>query len=403
MGTLILFDDSTASGWKPFTWTRPAGELVYGACSFRERAERVTGFSCAGHISPTLSGFDEPGVPGVIDPGSVDRSVARVYLCSRFAIGGTWAEPAAESALVCDGVPVGWFAPAGTAGPPPEFMVAPDTVPAGLPTVEVAGELLAGFWQIVTGHSARLVEDLRWLADAASDTAPPGVTLLGTGGGGLLLGSGVEIEPGVVIDCAAGPVWLEDGVRVRAYTRIAGPARIGPGTTLLGGSFDGVTIGPACKVRGELEASVILGYSNKAHDGFIGHALIGRWVNLGALTTNSDLKNNYGPVRIRTEAGEVDTGSMKVGCFIGDHVKTAIGTLLNTGTVIGPGSNIFGTGMPAKYVAPFSWGGDGSAVHAFDRFLDTAAIAMGRRGVPLTPGVRHVLERAWTESRESAS
>jgi UDP-N-acetylglucosamine diphosphorylase/glucosamine-1-phosphate N-acetyltransferase len=397
MSRLYLFDDAVAAEWRPFSWTRPVGELIFGGCSFRERAERVTDIRCAGLVSPHLDGFDEPGAPPVVRQAGITPDAPRIWMNSRFV--PDWrariAVEDAEAVLVCGGLPVGWIAPAGAAGPPPALLGGTE-VPDGAPRVEVAGRLLEGFWELVTRHGAQLESDMRRLVGDGAGAVPDGVTVLGDDG--LRLGEDVTIEPGVVIDCSAGPVWLEDGVTVRAFTRLAGPARIGPGSTLLGGTFDSVTIGPRCKVRGELEASVILGYSNKAHDGFIGHAVIGRWVNLGALTTNSDLKNNYGTVRIATATGEVDTQSMKVGCFIGDHVKTAIGTMINTGTVVGPGSNIFG-GMPSKHVLPFSWGGGDDSVHALDRFLGTAQTAMRRRNVALTPGVRAVLERAFEASR----
>src|SRR5690606_14594115 len=156
----------------------------------------------------------------------------------------------------------------------------------------------------------------------------PGVHVIGSAP--LVVGPDVEIEPGAVIDLRRGPIWLDRGASVLAFTKLAGPAYVGRESTLLGRPLSAVSIGPVCKVPGEVEESIILGYSNKAHDGFIGHAYVGCWVNLGALTTNSDLKNNYGTVRIWTPAGEVDTGEVKLGCLLGDHVKTAIGTLLNT-------------------------------------------------------------------------
>jgi UDP-N-acetylglucosamine diphosphorylase/glucosamine-1-phosphate N-acetyltransferase len=168
----------------------------------------------------------------------------------------------------------------------------------------------------------------------------------------------------------------------------------------LGGSVGNVTIGPSCRVRGEISNSVLLGFVNKAHDGYIGHAYIGSWVNLGAFTTNSDLKNNYGTVRVHTGGGAVDTGLLKVGCFLGDHVKTGIGTLLPTGCVMGAGSNFFGGGMAPPNVPPFSWGSaDGLEKYDIDRFLDTAAVAMSRRGVTLEEDGRTLLRRAWERTR----
>jgi hypothetical protein len=149
-------------------------------------------------------------------------------------------------------------------------------------------------------------------------------------------------------------------------------------------------------VRGEVADSVFAGFINKAHDGYIGHALLGRWVNLGAFTTNSDLKNNYRPVRVWTPDGERDTQMLKVGCFLGDHVKTSIGTVLNTGTVIGAGSNVYGGIMPPTVVPPFSWGsGPDLRDHQCDKFMQTAERAMARRDLALTPGVRRILQEAW--------
>jgi hypothetical protein len=153
-------------------------------------------------------------------------------------------------------------------------------------------------------------------------------------------------------------------------------------------------------VRGEVADSVFVGYSNKAHDGHMGHALLGRWVNLGAGTINSDLKNTYSSVRLRLPDGEVDTGLMKCGSFLGDHVKTGIGTLLTTGAVIGAATNVFGGRMPPQYVPPFSWGeGDRLGEYRVDEFLATAEIAMRRRGVELTEGMRHVLTGAAERAR----
>ncbi|HEU0077429.1 MAG TPA: hypothetical protein VFQ76_07250, partial [Longimicrobiaceae bacterium] len=197
-----------------------------------------------------------------------------------------------------------------------------------------------------------------------------------------------------------GPIWLDEGAKVRAFTRMAGPVYVGRGSTVLGGSLEACAIGPVCKIRGEFAESVALAYVNKAHDGHIGHAYLGAWVNLGAETTNSDLKNNYGTVRLWTPEGETDTGEIKMGCFLGDHVKTGIGLLLNTGTVIGAGSNLYGAAMPPRYVPPFSWGtGEELTAYRVDKFLEVAERAMGRRDVAMSEGMREQLGRAWARGR----
>jgi UDP-N-acetylglucosamine diphosphorylase/glucosamine-1-phosphate N-acetyltransferase len=238
-------------------------------------------------------------------------------------------------------------------------------------------------------------------AYSAPSSVPPGVYVLGDAATGLRIAPGALIEPGVVFDVRHGPVRIEEEVIIRAFTRLAGPAWIGRGAIVLGGSLEAVSIGPVCRVRGEVEESIFQGYSNKAHDGFLGHACVGRWVNLGALTTNSDLKNNYGSIRLWAPAGEVDTGEMKLGCLLGDHVKTGIGVMLNTGTVVGAGSNLFGAVQPPKYVAPFSWGsGENLSEYRLDRFLAVAERALSRRNVAFTVGMRRVLETAWLSTRK---
>jgi hypothetical protein len=135
---------------------------------------------------------------------------------------------------------------------------------------------------------------------------------------------------------------------------------------------------------------------NKAHDGYLGHSLLGRWVNLGAFTTNSDLKNNYGPVRAGAAAGEVETGLLKLGVLVGDHAKTGIGTLLNAGTVVGAGSNVYGGRFPWKWIPPFGWGtSEAFGPYRLEPFLATVERAMGRRGILLDTGEREFLTKAW--------
>ncbi len=154
----------------------------------------------------------------------------------------------------------------------------------------------------------------------------------------VYIAPGAVVHPMVVIDAERGPVYLDEGVEVQPFTRIEGPCYIGLGSILLGCKCRaGNSIGPMCRLGGEVEGSIIQGYSNKYHDGFLGHAYVGQWVNLGALTTNSDLRNDYANVSVVLDGRTpVNTGSTKVGSLIGDHAKTSIGTLLNTAPTSGP-------------------------------------------------------------------
>ena len=389
---LIVFDDAAARDWYPFTLTRPAGELLLGTMKLRERLERVSRTRCIGyHANPDLMGFHEGDAPPVIDATQADITRARLFLSSRCVLHWDVELDLTQEATfrVADQV-AGWLVPAGSPGPNEDDLLAP-TVSRGAGYV-LGGNILENVWELIQDNTDHIASDVLHLHPSAQAAAPAHAHVIGEYP--IVLGERVTVEPGVVFDVTAGPVWLDDGVTVHALTRIAGPLYVGRGSTLLGGVYNAGTIGPRCKIHGEFEESVVLGYSNKAHDGFIGHAYIGMWVNFGALTTNSDLKNNYSNIRIWTPGGEVDSGMMKLGSLIGDHVKTAIGTMLNTGTVIGPGANVFG-GMPPKHVPPFAWG---DTTYQLEKFLGTAETAMGRRDVAMSESQRQMLSRVYQEN-----
>ena len=397
---LVMFDDRQAQQWEPFALTRPVGELLFGAYTQRRRCELRFDAECVGHVGADhLHGFEEPGAPPVISMSDVVTTDARVFMSARAV--PDWGHtdwPPASAPIAVGGQIAGWYAAAGDPNPPAEFFHAPSARNAP-GTIEIPGNVIDHPWSMIAANPDRITQDAQHRATQAplpNSSLPDHVAAVGFSLGNLLLGRNVSIEPGCVFDFSHGPIWLDDDVTVRAFTRLAGPSYVGAGSTILGGPLAEVSIGPVCKVHGEVEASIVLGYSNKAHDGFLGHAYLGRWVNLGALTTNSDLKNNYGTIRLTTAAGEVDTGLMKLGCMLGDHVKTAIGTMLNTGTIVGAGSNIFG-GMPPKYVRPFTWGSDGE--FAADKFVGLAETVMKRRNLELGSAHRAQLERAWQLGR----
>ena len=403
---LILFDDERARAWTPFSVTRPAGELLFGCLTLRERAERFWGEPCVGHITdPRLQGFAEPGAAPVLDTDARESAhgpgekTTRILFSSRAVPDFVPAPPADEPAvLTVQGQIVGWVLPPGTNSPEENDLLDPDGFDMGLPQVEIPGRVLSNIWDLVVGNGEQVSSDVPVLFPESRFTLPEGVHV--SGAERVSLGEGVHLEAGVHLDATDGPIRLSDGAHVSALTRLAGPAFVGPHTHLLGGSLGNVTIGPACRVRGEVSSTVLLGYVNKAHEGYLGHAYLGRWVNLGALTTNSDLKNNYGNVRVHMAEGLVDTGLIKVGCFLGDHVKTGIGTLLPTGCVVGVGSNLFGGLMAPTHVPPFSWGsGDRLEEYDIGRFLDTAGLAMSRREMSLEEGSRTLLQRAWDRTR----
>jgi UDP-N-acetylglucosamine diphosphorylase / glucose-1-phosphate thymidylyltransferase / UDP-N-acetylgalactosamine diphosphorylase / glucosamine-1-phosphate N-acetyltransferase / galactosamine-1-phosphate N-acetyltransferase len=392
---LFLFDDQHARRWAPFTLTRPAGELLFGCMSLRERAEQVFRLPCSGHLSRTaLVGFDEPGASPGVSLSEVGTEGVRILLLSRAALDFQAIElPSGSARIVVDGEVVGWVLPDGTDLPDEAALRDPAAwASEGALTVDLRGQLLRRPWDLIAHNDARLTDD--FVHFWSDDSSPDGVIRIGDHE--LSLGEGASIEAGVHLDLRDGPIRLEEGARVEGPARLTGPLFVGKHSTILGGTVGTSSIGPSCLVRGEVAHSVLLGFVNKAHDGHIGHAIVGRWVNLGAFTTNSDLKNNYRPVRVWTPDGEEDSGLLKVGCFLGDHVKTGIGTTLNTGSVIGAGSNVYGGAMPPSVVPPFSWGaGSDFRDHRLEKFLDTAARAMARRDQRLTGGVIAILRTAW--------
>lgn len=389
---LFLFDDAVARDWHPFTVTRPAGELLFGTETLRARAERVWGLTCEGHLAgDALLDFDEPGAPRCVTPDSVGNDGDRLILSGRFACDArdiSFRRPALLTTKQAE--PVGIWVPDGT-----EF---PASIQDGewpdWPETGLDGTLLRSAWELMAKNGDRLRADgVRF----PHEEVPPGVHRIGRGG--VSVGERAIVEPGAVLDTRNGPVIVDAGASVQAPCRLAGPAYIGRRSTVLGGVLENVGIGPVCKVRGEVEASVILGFANKAHDGFLGHSVVGKWVNLGAMTSNSDLKNTFGTVRAAAAGTTIDTGLTKAGCLLGDHVRTGIGTLLDTGATVGAGANLFGGGMMPRDVPPFSWGGPGGLVdHEIDGFLGTAARAMARRGVELTARTRRLYRRAFADT-----
>ena len=396
---LYLFEDRRARRWAPFSLTRPAGELLFGCLTLRERAEQIFGMKCQGHLSRhALVGFDEPDSAPTISLDEISEGTRQIIISSRAAPDFQDIELPDEPAwITVNGIPAGWVLPPGTEPPSELALRDPSINPGYSKVLELQGEIIEYPWALLAQNPARIQTDIETLWPQHS--VPDGSVLIGDGP--VSLGSGAKVEPGVVFDTRHGPIRLAENTRVEGPARLTGPLFIGPESVIYGGSVGTSSIGPVCRLDGEVSDSVFIGFSNKSHSGYIGHSLVGRWVNLGAYTTNSDLKNNYGPVRVWTPEGYIDTGQIKVGCFLGDHVKTGIGMTLNTGTVVGAGSNLLGNAMPSSKVPAFSWGsGDHLARHRLPEFLATAKQVMARRKIELTPGVVKVLEKAWKRTAE---
>jgi UDP-N-acetylglucosamine diphosphorylase/glucosamine-1-phosphate N-acetyltransferase len=202
------------------------------------------------------------------------------------------------------------------------------------------------------------------------------------------IGRGSVIKPGVVLDAEQGPIYIGENVTIAPNTSIEGPCYIGDDSLIQPGSAlrHGMSIGRRCKAGGELESSIIHGFSNKQHDGFLGHAYVAEWVNLAADTINSDLKNTYGTIRVPVNGIEVESGQMFVGLTIGDHSKTGIGQLFPTGAVVGFGCNVATCEFSPRFVPSFTWlTGGGATRYDVERCLEVARRVMARRQIVISP------------------
>ena len=259
-----------------------------------------------------------------------------------------------------------------------------------LPVVETDIKTVKYTWDLISENRDQLVYDIEHLKRKKKSKK----SLKGFAGvhfvkpGKIYLGKNVTIKPGVVIDASGGPVLIDENAYIFPNAVIEGPVYIGENSKIKSGAtiYENVSIGNVCKIGGEVEDTVIMSYSNKQHAGFIGHSYLGSWVNLGADTNCSDLKNNYSTIRINLNGKSIDTGLQFLGLIIGDHSKSAINTMFNTGTIAGFSSNIFGAGFPDKFIPSFSWGGaEGFSTYDLKKGIETAKIVLNRRDIDFLP------------------
>jgi len=255
--------------------------------------------------------------------------------------------------------------------------------------VEISAKLINYPWDIINNNGEQIVIDFNILTDGKARREGKiyeGVHLLNEHL--IHIEEGAKIKPGVVLDAENGPIYIGKNVKILPNAVIEGPAYVGDGSLIKVSAkiYENTSIGPVCKVGGEVEASIIHAFSNKQHEGFIGHSYLGTWVNIGADTNNSDLKNDYGNVKVYVDGELIDSGSMFVGLIMGDHSKSGINLMFNTGTVVGVSCNIYGSGLPPKFVPSFSWGGaqDGFVTYRIDKAIEVARRVMTRRNVQLT-------------------
>jgi UDP-N-acetylglucosamine diphosphorylase/glucosamine-1-phosphate N-acetyltransferase len=218
----------------------------------------------------------------------------------------------------------------------------------------------------------------------------------------IFLEEGARVKASI-LNATSGPIYLAQNAEVMEGSIVRGGLALGAHSALKLGTkvYGATTLGPYCKVGGEINNSVILGYSNKGHDGFLGNSAIGEWCNLGADTNNSNLKNNYDEVKAWSyvDGRFSKTGQQFCGLIMGDHSKSGINTMFNTGTVVGVSANVYGAGFPRNFIPSFTWGGpQGTTEYMIKKALDTANRMMQRRGLQVDDVERTILEKVYADS-----
>lgn len=379
MSDLLIFDDGRGE-FGPLTEMRPASALRTGGVTNLERIERTLGRFASGFIVPTsLAGPLHARVSVPVNAPSPHDA-----LCVNARWWGIGELPDLElgqAAMIGDEVLAVMLQ-----GSDVQAFASTGHLPASIDRAESGGTLYRRPWDILNHLSVALADDLASTSLPTNFVKPADIV----GDYSVHMAESAVVFPGVVFDATAGDIVVESDATLRPGAVLCGPCWIGRGSTVAEGAVirANTVIGPGCKVGGEIGASILQGWSNKAHDGYLGDSILGEWVNLGAGTTTSNLLNTYGETSVRLHPGSSRerTGRAFCGAFIGDHVKTAIGTLLMTGSSIGTGSMIACSSHAPTTVGPLRWVTDaGEKPYRIDRFLDMASAMMARRDRDLDP------------------
>jgi UDP-N-acetylglucosamine diphosphorylase/glucosamine-1-phosphate N-acetyltransferase len=385
---LCVFEDQGVRWLEPLTLTRPAFDLLCGASTLLQKQRRLWPAASAGAlVRPLVAGVCRGAHPELhVNDGEWLRAEPTVLVNARWLPFGPWSVSIAEPAIgmIGDEVAYAVLAPAQlTYCSPQTIDDCLEVWRETLPHHDAGGRMIHFPWDLVECQAAACEQDFEFLVDSqARSYRPANLTILGPSDR-VLVDDTANVEPHVVADTTKGPVIIDRDARVQAFSRIEGPCYVGPGTWLVAAQVRGSSLGPVCRVGGEVEASILVGHSNKYHDGFLGHSVVGEWVNLAAGVQVSDLRNDYEPVTITCGGNRIQTGRIKVGAYIGDHTRIGLGALINTGSVFGSFCNLLPTGMYLPRDVPsFTVVWNGRLVEQDDltKLLVSAETAMRRRG-----------------------
>ncbi len=389
---LILFDDLTRSDLLPLAFTRPVSEIRIGILTLREKWEKIlnteASWLTADYLQPKFP-MKESGDNFLINTALIPEDVM-IKKIKSLELGHGLHFEGRMIALRANMQQL------------KEFNPFSGSLPDQIKFEDSEARFLNHPWEIFSQNGQEIESDFDRITQGRSTEYLSKTN--------KLLGDLIFIEPGArveasVINTTTGPVYIGKETEIMEGCMIRGPFAILNKSTLKMGAkiYGPTTIGPHCKVGGEVNNSVFLGYSNKAHDGFLGNSVIGEWCNLGADTNNSNLKNNYAEVKLWNYSREhfESTGLQFCGLIMGDHSKCGINTMFNTGTVVGVNANIYGSGFPRNFIPSFSWGGPhGFTVFTLKKAFEVAEKVMSRRNIALNQIEKDILSSVFEQTRK---
>ncbi len=379
----ILFDGPSRNALLPFTYTRPVADIRIGILTIREKWEKYLGFT----TTTLTEEYLEEKYPmveleeNILINASFLPTIELIDKVKRLQ---------KNEVILKDDEIIAFFAT--EAQEEVDF--------DSFTKIEYDSELiqLKNTWDIFSHNHAAIKADFELLTEGRrSEPIPDTVNCIGKNH--IFLEEGVDITF-ATLNASEGPIYLGKDSIVMEGSVVRGPFALCRGATLKIGAkiYTGTTVGPYCKVGGEVNNSVLFGYSSKGHDGFLGHSVLGEWCNLGADTNSSNLKNNYAPVRLWSyETGRFSkTGLQFCGLMMGDHSKCGINTMFNTGTVVGVSANIYGSGYQRNFIPSFVWGGpSGFILYKLKKVYEVAVAVMKRRNVTFDMKEQRILEHVF--------
>jgi len=384
-----LFDGIGHEALKPLTYTRPVAELRIGILTIKEKWEKHLGDPCRirtkDYLGSKFDGFEAGGTLGIaataLPTPALVKSIKKLE---------------DKQLLMKDGAVI-------AINELPETIADLDEYLADFQMIEFDGEVsfLINPSDIFRLNGQEIESDFQLIKDSItpSDIHSSNQSI----GEQILIEEGAKVQF-ATLNASEGPIYIEAGAEIMEGSLIRGPFVALAGSVCKLGTkvYGPTTLGPHVKVGGEVTNCVFQGYSNKGHDGFLGNSVVGEWCNIGADSNSSNLKNNYGNVKVWSyvEEDEVDSGLQFHGLIMGDHSKCGINTMFNTGTIIGVNANVFGGGFPAKFIPSFSWGGaDGFQTYDLTKAIEVGKTVMDRRSVEMNADDEAILTHVFEESK----